>query len=695
MRIINSILYIDFQEMIEAGVKEQVIKNAKSVGSKCWSFINDPDDKRKVLIAYEQLKDIYKQKVVDRYGNPYDRVARKPILDMIIPDAKAEEFYKDYRYGKDEFLQIETRNKYTRGASWLNMLGIVQDDRTIIKKKLGLSVPEFYTHVGTLIKSEILNGKSKTYTGFHVLPGNFPATYQRLMDKVKAYRASGYEHMIDSMYGNKIAAKLGKTEEGFDEELERKQIGVIRRIASMHNNLNATQVTKLATIIFEANGWNTISDSRVSQIMEEYELELTPGRRGKRAFNNSMSMQMKREAPKFPTYFWTLDGWTVELLYQDKERYDNRLVMVVVLDAMNKYPVGYAIGERENAELIRQANRNAILHMQELFGDCYRPHQLQSDRYQLKHLTPFYNAIAELHTPAGVGNAKAKPIEPYFKYLNKEYCQLHKNWSGFNIDASKKNQVNREMLDMIKKSFPDKQGVIAQIERFMTIERSKKVAQFIEAWEQMPTDDRLVMDRKDWLMAFGEVVGKPNSITGQGIIKVIDGQKITFDCFDPQFRKYLNTNWRIIADTNNLNEVLAISPDWKLQYVLERKMTVPLDIKSTTEEHYEYRSRVTAYNKKQRDEIINMYAEDADIVNEIINNTPLALENHEEAALKLMLTTNGQQKEGIQDAKRLKPAPDKKAEREAKQQQQQEQREWRAAQAEFMQKRTDFNQYLD
>jgi hypothetical protein len=35
--------------------------------------------------------------------------------------------------------------------------------------------------------------------------------------------------------------------------------------------------------------------------------------------------------------------------------------MVVVLDAMNNYPVGYAIGDRENAELIRQANRNAML----------------------------------------------------------------------------------------------------------------------------------------------------------------------------------------------------------------------------------------------------------------------------------------------------------------------------------------------
>src|SRR5690606_8235724 len=120
--------------------------------------------------------------------------------------------------------------------------------------------------------------------------------------------------------------------------------------------------------------------------------------------------------------------------YQDKNSYSNRLVIVVVLDAVNKYPVGYAIGDRENSNLIQEANRNAIMHMKELFGNSYRPWQLQSDRYALKKLTPFYQAVAHLHTPAAVGNAKSKIIEPYFKYLNKE-CQKYfpHNWSGFNI----------------------------------------------------------------------------------------------------------------------------------------------------------------------------------------------------------------------------------------------------------------------
>ena len=149
-------------------------------------------------------------------------------------------------------------------------------------------------------------------------------------------------------------------------------------------------------------------------------------------YNSNIAMQSKRKEPQFPLQYFTLDGWTVELLYQDETGFNNRLVVVVVLDACGKYPVGYAIGNNENTELIRQANRSAAVHIQELFGASFRPRQLQSDRYGLKALTPFYKAMAELYIPAAVGNAKAKVIEPYFKYLNKKYCQAFPNWSGFN-----------------------------------------------------------------------------------------------------------------------------------------------------------------------------------------------------------------------------------------------------------------------
>lgn len=463
----------------------------------------------------------------------------------------------------------------------------------------------------------------------------------------------------------------------------------------MHNNMNAAQVHFYASALFKANGWQEISVRRIKQIMEENERTLTPGRMGKRQFNSNMAMQVKREAPKYPTYYFTLDGWTVELLYQEGNTYNNRLVVVVVLDAFNKYPVGYAIGERENAELIKQANRNALQHLHELFGDHYYPYQVQSDRYAIKTLTPFYEAVTHRYTPAAVGNAKAKIIEPYFKYLNQHYCQrlYPQNWSGHNITASRKNQVNAEMLDMIKKNFPDKEGVMQQIHTIMATERKQKLAEYLQAWEAMPAEHRMVMSEEDRIMVFGQPVnGRTNRITGQGISKQIGDMVYVYDSFDPAFRDNWNTDWLIIADLPDVDKVLAISPDNTLRFLLHRKQAVAMDARSITEEQRKYLSEVQQYNKNTVKRITDIYAQDAAVVEEIINNTPLALGDMEEAALKLMLTgKGGQQKEPLQDAKRLGtkkalPAPA---------QQPQQQSSWAAMQQEYMKNNTNIDQYLD
>ena len=98
------------------------------------------------------------------------------------------------------------------------------------------------------------------------------------------------------------------------------------------------------------------------------------------------------------------------------------MTVVVVLDPFNKYPIGYATGYQESPELIKAALRNATNHTAELFGQRLRPVQIQSDNYQIKIMLPTYG-MAEYVTPAEVGNAKAKPIEPYFRRLNHKYAK--------------------------------------------------------------------------------------------------------------------------------------------------------------------------------------------------------------------------------------------------------------------------------
>lgn len=673
MRIIENTLYLEFSELIECGISDNTIKSA--IQRQSWHFIQHPDDRRKVLIGYEDLKkrDNYRSKIETRFGNVYEYVAKMPIKALVEKDHKAEAYYMTYRFNGSQMLPVEHVKKYVVAASWLNMLVKFNQDKKQIKKLLNLTVDKFYEHVCEIIKTDSIS---------------LPATYQRLVVKRQEYEAEGYECLISGKFGNKAAAKIGKTEEGFNEELAEKQIAIIRKAASLHNNFDAMQVTRAANIIFSKNGWPEVSHGTVYNVMKANGHITMPGARGQRAYNNEIAMQVKRRRPQFPLQYFTLDGWTVELLYQDKGSYNNRLVVVVILDAMNNYPVGYAIGERENAELIKEANRNALLHIQELFGNTYRPWQLQSDHYALKTLTPFYEAMSHLHTPAAVGNAKSKVIEPYFKDLNKNYCQRHWNWSGFNITSSKKNQVNAEMLDKVKQSLPNKEAVINQIHAIFYQERSLKCKQYMQQWQACPDEEKALLNREDRLMIFGTPTGYTNSITGAGLTPTICGQLRYYDTFDPNFRALQHLSFQVIYDKDDPSAILAISEDNKHRFVLNEKRMVAMDIRSASDADHQYLSEVRAFNKARREEIIETYVKDAEIVEKVIAHTPLALDDYNEATLKLMFTHKGQQKEKLQDAKGLKATP-------APLPLQPPTADWQAVQTQYLQSKTDFNQYLD
>lgn len=698
MKLIDNILYIEWAEMLDCGVPENTLKSARSKETKCWSFIDDPRDNRRVLIHYEDLRQDYKDKIKARFGNPYDMVAREPILVRVQNRPEAHNFFLGYKFDGEKKLDISVVDKYTRADAWLNFIN--QMGAKEIKQLFpGLKVPDFYSHVTHLIEIEKANGKDKEYKGIKKLPGDFPGTYQRLKTKAENYRNGTFEDLISKQYSNKNSTKLGLNEGGFDPELYEKQMAVIRAVAAKHNNFDAGQVKIFADVIFKKNGWETISKSRINQILKKNMVILKPGRRGKRSFNSEIAMQIKRTAPKFPTYYWTLDGWTVELLYQENGTYNNRLVVVVVLDPAGKYPVGYAIGERENADLIKAAMRNAIEHINSIFGrpeaGYYAPWQIQSDNYAIKQLTPFHQAAGHLFTPAAVGNAKAKVIEPYFMYLNKRYCQTQPNWSGFNVTASKDNQVNNEFLNMIKKTFPDKEGVMWQIHQMIQWEREQKGAEYLSKWHEMSEKDRHILTEENRLMVFGQPIGLPNQITGQGLVKQIDRVKYTYDCFEPLFRQNMHLKWQLIADQEDMTKVLAVSPDNKLRFVLNSTMEIPMDARSMLPEHHEHLSKVKAYNKETIKLITDTYAADAATVAEVISSTPLAIDQKNEADLKLMFTDNrGQQKEHIQNAKGLKVAEKEKTKR-IKAAEAAEQKSWQQQQAEFLRSKTDFNQFAD
>ena len=127
-------------------------------------------------------------------------------------------------------------------------------------------------------------------------------------------------------------------------------------------------MAKAYNVKARALGWKEITAAAVGVWREKLQLEAAAGRLGVTNFRNTKTMQVKRSRPTAPFLMCSLDGWTVELLYQktrtDKNGhnvtpYTNRLTIVVVLDPCVDYPMGYAVGDHECPELIKAANTAA------------------------------------------------------------------------------------------------------------------------------------------------------------------------------------------------------------------------------------------------------------------------------------------------------------------------------------------------
>lgn len=328
-------------------------------------------------------------------------------------------------------------------------------------------------------------------------------------------------------------------------------------------------------------------------------------------------MTVKRSAPSAPLYLWTLDGWESELMYQavvesksggTKTVYHKRLYVEVVLDACTKYPIGYAIGDSESPDLVRAALRDAVNHTISLFGSRFKPAQLQMDHAGFKTLLPLYEKVAKYVTPAAVRNAKAKVIEPWFRLFNDRYCHLQTNWSGYGATARKENQPNKDYINKFRHDFPDRQGNIEQLTRFLEAERARLRSEFLEKWESMPAENRFPMTDEQYLLAFGVRSERTYLLRPTGITLTIGGRKRDYDSFDHEFRRHSSTRWTVVYDPDFSAAALAVSEDGSLRFALEEKYVQPMALIERKEGDAEALHRVWDFNKAEEQRVASLYA---------------------------------------------------------------------------------------
>lgn len=630
-KVINNITCVSYSELVGSGILTSSNYKLMVYRGKIKKVATGGNG-REAQIDYKSLP-FEIQKTVDKLCGTVN-YAKGLFKQSVETNYKAREFFAHYVLADGRFLPFEIQEKYSKNAEVLDALIKITNNSKAFIKALGGNNKNLWANICSTCSD-------LSFELGHDLPKN----ERRLRLKAKEYKEKGFECLISGKFLNKNSAKVCDVE----------QEATIRELLRKHNNFDNVQVAELYNFFGEKMGWESISPSTIANYRTKFDLDTVAFRKGIKHFDNTKAMMVKRSAPVLPLVYWSADGWVVELLYQKTKdgvtTYGNRLTMVIVLDACGKYPIGYAIGEHENNALIRQAFRNAVKHTKELFGTMHRVGQLQTDNYGHGGLTSFYEAVTNKFTPAKIGNAKAKTVEPYNKYLNKTYCQLMPNWSGFGIQSKKDSQPNSEWINNHRHEIPTIEGVREQIERIMNIERSSKIEAYTKAYELLPQDERLLVSEEEFLLNLGETKERTNRLSHEGLVLQVNNNKKVYDCFDPMFRRNQHVDWSIRFDPEDMTKVIAVNSTGTLRFILEEKYVQPMALRDRKEGDAEELARLNEFNVAIKQKALDIAVSDdkilANVRNVIAASEEISLISEEtEIYQKLLITDSlGQHKD--------------------------------------------------
>lgn len=588
-----TVLYDDFGIMTEQNYKQLCSRGKLNKVQKAGGLGN------KAQIEFDSIPERFKVQVVKKLGVPPKMTTQNLVLNYYKDDYEAVDFFACHLLDEYRTLDIEKQEEYVKNAQMLQAVEMyIKETLAFIKSRNG---KRGLTDIWNDAASAVADVKDQ-------IGHTLPKSARRLKEKLDDFKKEGYSSLISENFGNKKASKVKDTQ----------QEALLRTLLRDHRSFDNEQIATVYNSVAKLQKFPELSASTIGNYRKKWNLLVMAGTKGEKGFDEKIAMQIKRAAPSIPMAYWTVDGWDVELLYQKtrikldgkpETTYHNRLTIVVVLDPFNKYPIGYAIGTHENPELITKALANAVKHTEELFGAKHKVLQIQSDRYSIKKLTPFYEMVSKKFTPAKAKNSKTKVIEPWFKYFNKKYCQLAPNWSGQGVKS--KIQPNEEYLNKIRHSFPDEEGCAMQLVRMIELEREKLREEFVQAYLQAPQDAKKIVTQNEYLLHFGETTGFTNKVSHNGLHVAINGRKLEYDSFDINFRMYAHLDWTIKYDSDNLQEVLAYNTEKNISFILTQKYLQPMALYDRKDGDSDELKKVWDFNKDAKTLVLETQAEDS------------------------------------------------------------------------------------
>lgn len=511
MKSIGSTLYLECADMKRVGVGYNTLKSARKRGTAGYTIIDDPADKRRILVAYNDLRPDVKQVVDAVFGNAIKDQGQSDLLSLLETRSEDVQTLRDHILADGTRLTDEAIEKYVRACSYLRLLG---DTPRAVQKHLGYpTVQAWHQAITACFSAEGVD---------------LPRTYAPMRRKLREFAQQGALAVVSGKWGNSNRRIIAGAIEDF-----------LISVYALPTKPDVEKVMVRYAEVAKEKGWPMLSREAVWTHLHrrpEVKRRWYLGRHGKAAWNALYSHENKRSRPTFREAMWCSDGTKLNLFYRTagKVPMAAKMQVYVVMDVYSEVILGWSLGWSERFDMQQAAMRQALTRSQA------KPLQLLYDGqggHKKADAQDFFDRATKLHFPSQPRNPQAKMVESLIGRWQKEVLRDEWYFTGQNIQS--KRLDSKPNIDFIQAHINDLPGVEelpAIVERLVDQWNNREHPHFKMsrnmAYDTSINPHAVELDVLDMVNLFWHITAQPIRYRKNGITLQVGEQRHTFEVYD-------------------------------------------------------------------------------------------------------------------------------------------------------------------
>lgn len=543
-------IYLELDELVAVGVSQQSIYSARKRGTRGYTFLQDPEDRRRLLVRYDGLKHQVRVLVDQVYGEALADQRRLWVLDLR-PASADLAVLREHVLPDGTRLPEPTVQRYAMACAYLSLL-----DRATRAQ-----VAEWgYENTRAWQQDVVKTAKEKK------IP--LPAAYSRLMAKVREYRTNGASALISQRWGNQNSRKIGAEQSAW----------LVAQYAQPTKPDHA-RVAMGYAVVAKAKGWPSLTESAVYRHLMQPDVQplWTMGRHGTTHWRNRYAHSMSLRAPSHRDALWCSDGTKLNYFYQGEKGMTAKLQVYLIMDVYSEAILGHSFGASENFRMQFAAAKMALKR------SGARPLQWLYDNqggHKKAESQDFYSRAASLHFPAQPYNSKAKPIESVIGRMQQQVMRERWFFTGQNITAKRlDSRPNLDFIEANRHKLPTLDEVMhaaaQDVEKWNAQPHPKSGVARIQMYEASTNPQSQPLGFMDMVELFWQTSQRPITYRNTGLQLEVSSQRVLYEVCDASgspnknfLRRWTNARFLVKYDPEDLSVVfLYREENGELRYV--------------------------------------------------------------------------------------------------------------------------------